>query len=438
MRHVIIGASAAGISAAEAIRRLDSECEIVMVSDEEDLLYSRPLISYYLAGKLSAAELFYRPPDFFKKNRIETRLGARALSLATGTARVHLSTDEKLAYDRLLIATGAAAKFPQIEGIQKKGVFGFRTLRDAQAILEELAQVEQAVVLGGGLVGLKAACGLAARGIEVTVAADSPRILSQMLNDGAAAVYEDLFEEHGIHIRTRLTPVEIIGKKRVTGVRSADGTNLPCQLIVMGKGVEANLELAHETEIECEHGILVDEHCRTNVENVYAAGDVAQTLDLVRGEKWTNALWPCAVEAGRIAGQNMAGERATYQGSMGMNSVQFLDLPVISAGLAGLREKNYDEEIVQKPSRWVYKRLLLKARRVVGFLLVGEIEQAGLIRLLMSKQVNVGAMKDEILEKSFGFAKVLPFVLDQPDTFFEPEYRELRETLQVALASKGG
>jgi NAD(P)H-nitrite reductase large subunit len=438
MRHVIIGASAAGISAAEAIRKLDSKCEIMMVSDEKDLLYSRPLISYYLAGKLSAEELFYRTPDFFKENRIETRLGVRALGLATGRAKVHLSNDEKPAYDALLIATGAMAKFPKIEGIEKKGIFAFRTLQDAQAIYRGLGPVQQAVVLGGGLVGLKAACGLAAHGIDVTIAADSPRVLSQMLNDGAAAVYEELFEERGIHIRTRLTPVEVLGKQRVTGVRFVDGTKLPCQLVVLGKGVEANLELAHETEIECEHGILVDEHCRTSVENVYAAGDVAQTSDVVRGEKWTNALWPCAVEQGRIAGQNMAGESAIYQGSMGMNSVQFLDLPVISAGLAGLREKNYDEEIVEKPSRFVYKRLLLKAGKIVGFALVGEVEQAGLIRLLMSKQVDVSAIKDEILEKSFSFAKVLPFVLDQPGKFSEPEYRELRETMEVALASKGG
>jgi NAD(P)H-nitrite reductase large subunit len=438
MRYVIIGVSAAGISAAETIRKHDSKCEIVMVSEEESPLYSRPLISYYLAGKLSEADLAYRARDFFEKNHIQRRLGVLVVGLDPRTDSVHLSTGETLGYDRLLVATGAAPKLPEIEGIQKPDVFGFRTLQDAQGILNRLPHVQKAVVLGGGLVGLKAACGLAARGVEVIVAADSPRILSQMMNDEAAAVYEDLFEDRGIHIRTRMTPVEVLGQQRVTGVRFADGTELRCQLVVIGKGVEASMELINGTEIECDHGILVDEHCRTNVENIYAAGDVAQTMDVVRGEKWTNALWPCAVEQGRIAGLNMVGQEVVYQGSMGMNSVQFLDLPVISAGLVGLREKNYDEEIVQRPSRWVYKRLLLKARRVVGFVLVGEVEQAGLIRLLMSKQVDASAIKDDVLEKGFNFARVLNLVLKQPEKFTEPEYQELRETMETVLASKGG
>ncbi|OGF54457.1 MAG: hypothetical protein A2Z21_00420 [Candidatus Fraserbacteria bacterium RBG_16_55_9] len=434
MRHVIIGASAAGITAAETIRKLDSACAIVMISDEENPLYSRPLISYYLAGELSEADLSYRPPNFFESNQIDTRLGVRVVRLDTRVARILLSTGKSLTYDKLLITTGAAPKFPPIDGIQKKGVFGFRTLKDAQGILRELPHVRQAVVLGGGLVGLKAACGLAARqGVEVTVAADSPRILSQMMSEGAATVYEDLFEERGIHVRTRVTAQEILGGECVEGVRFADGTRLDCQLIVMGKGVEANLELIEGTDIQYEHGILVNERCCTNIENIYAAGDVAQTMDVVRGEKWTNALWPCAVEQGRIAGSNMTGQVMRYQGSMAMNSVQFLDLPVISAGLAGLREKNYEEEIIQRPSRWVYRRVLLTEGRIVGFVLVGEIERAGLIRLLMSKRVDVSTLKDSLFDRNFNFAKVLPLVLDQPERFSEPEYQELRDAIQVAL-----
>jgi len=436
MRHVIIGASAAGVSAAENIRKVDPRCEIVMISDEKSPLYSRPLISYYLAGKLSQEDLFYRTPDFFQENRIEPRLGVQAAEIDTRVGKVHLSTGEKLAYDTLLLATGAAPKRPDIAGIEKHGVFGFRTLADVQAILHELPRVQQAVVLGGGLVGLKAACGLAARHIDVTVAADSPRILSQMMNDGAALVFEDRFEEQGIHIRTRTTPIEITGHEHVTGVRFADGVRLECQLVVLGKGVEANVELLDGTGIACDRGVLVNEHCRTNLDNIYAAGDVAQTMDIVRGERWTNALWPCAVEQGRIAGLNMAGQGARYQGSMGMNSVQFLDLPVISAGLVGLREKNYDEEIVVKPSRWAYKRVLFKEGRIVGFVLVGDIEQAGLIRLLMSRGVDASELKGDILEKNFTFAKILPLVLGQPQRFPEPEYQELREAIHVALHPK--
>jgi NAD(P)H-nitrite reductase large subunit len=178
LKNIIIGSSAAGISAAETLRREDPTCEIIMISDEPNPLYSRPLISYYLAGELPEERIYYRPPDFYERNRIEAHLGRRAVRVEPRANRVILDNGEELEYDNLLLANGASPTFPEIEGLDKAGVFGFRRLSDAKEMLAMLPQVKQAVVLGGGLVGLKAAVGLKARGVDVTVAVGSPHLLS--------------------------------------------------------------------------------------------------------------------------------------------------------------------------------------------------------------------------------------------------------------------
>ncbi len=430
MKNIIIGSSAAGINAAETLRRADPTCEIIMISDEPNPLYSRPLISYLLAGELPEEKIYYRPPDFYERNRIEAHLGRRAVRVEPKANRVILDNGEELEYDNLLLANGASPVFPQIEGLEKEGVFGFRTLKDAKEMLAMLPQVKEAVVLGGGLVGLKAAVGLKARGVDVTVAVKSPHLLSQMVDAGASEIYRELLEEHGIKVATGMEPAEILGGSRVEGVRMESGEELPAQLVVMGKGVRANLDLIKGTEVRYDYGVLIDEHCRTNVMNIYAAGDVAQSYDLVREEYWTNQIWPCAVEQGRVAALNMAGKEAVYRGSMGMNSVQFLELPVISAGLAGLRERDFDEELISKPSPRVYRRLVLRGERLVGFVLVGDIEGAGIIRSLVAKGVSVKGLKDRLLSPTFGFSELIPLIEGRSEQFPEREYQELMETIR--------
>ncbi|MFQ6090220.1 MAG: NAD(P)/FAD-dependent oxidoreductase, partial [Candidatus Bipolaricaulia bacterium] len=368
--------------------------------------------------------------DFYELNQFEARLGRLAVKLEPTTNRVMLDDGEVVEYDNLLLATGASPLFPEIEGAELRGVFGFRRLQDAKEMLEMLPQVEQAVVLGGGLVGLKAAVGLKARGVEVTVAVGSPHLLSQMVDAGASEIYRELLEEHGIKVATGMRPAKILGDGQVRGVRMESGEELPAQLVVVGKGVQANLDLVEGTEIRSDYGVLIDEHCRTNVKNVYAAGDVAQSYDVVREEHWANAIWPCAVEQGRIAALSMAGREAVYQGSMGMNSIQFFDLPVISAGLAGLRERDFDEEIIKRPRKEIYKRLVLKGDRVVGFVLVGDVENAGIIRSLIAKGASVEGIKDRLLREAFGFAELMPLIERESGRFVGREYRELIGTMK--------
>lgn len=437
-RYLIIGASAAGTSAAETLRRYAPDAQVTVVSDEK-ITYSKPLLSYYLAGKLGEEQLFFRAPDFYERSGIE-RIHARAVGLLPEKNTVELSDGQKLQYDKLLVATGAAPRFPHIEGIRRDEVFGLRKLEDAHGILARLPKTRRAVVLGGGLVGLKAAAALKEHGVAVTVLIDSPHALSQMLDESSARIFERIFEQNGVTIRTRAKPVAVLGTKQIEGVQIASGEVFPCELVVVGKGVDPNLELLEGTQIRKEYGVLVDDYLRTSVENIYAAGDVAQARDVVRGEPWINALWPCAVEQGRIAALNMLGRATRYRGSMRMNSVQFFGVPVISAGLAvltpgplGGRPGEHDETLESQPAPGIYRKIFLKDETIVGFVLVGDvpIEAAGVLRILMERRVNVASIKEELLELGPELGRLLPLIAANRERFVEREFQELVQTVGV-------
>jgi len=405
MRYVIVGASAAGVSAAETLRQRNPAADIVVISDER-LVYSRPLLSYYLAGHLTEEALLYRPRDFFERLGISLVLDrARALDLAN--CRVEIEHGSPVPYDKLLLATGASARFPRAEGIKKDGVFGLRHLSDVEGILPRLAEVKRAVVLGAGLVGLKAAAGLRERGVEVTMLVSSRHVLSQMLDASSAQVFQELFEQHGVPTITGVKPTAILGKDRIEGVETASGGVYPCQLVMVGKGVDPNLELTGGTPVKVEYGVLVDQYLATTVENVYAA-------------------------------LNMLGEKVPYRGSTRMNSVQFFGLPVISAGLAvltpgplGGRSGEHDSTLEDRPSANVYWKIFLKDDTIVGFVVMGDIERAGLLKILMEKRVNVSAIRDDLLGRRLDLGFLLPFIAENRERFAEPEMQELVETVGV-------
>ncbi len=436
MRHVIIGASAAGVSAVESLLQYGDHSEVAVISDES-LVYSRPLLSYYLAGKLNEEEILYRSRQFFNQPGLETYL-ERAASLDLDGKKVVLESGRAVPYDRLVIATGASPRFPRAAGITKPGVFGLRRIEDVQGMLSRVAGVRQAVVLGAGLVGLKAAAGLRKHGIDVTVLVGSKQVLSQMLDASSAAVFQEIFEKHGVRFVMGVKPVSVLGELEIEGVQINTGEVFPCQMVVAGKGVDPNLRIVENTPIEVDYGIVVDEHCQTNIEGVYGAGDVVQAMDVVRGESWINALWPCAVEQGRIAALNMLGERTDYKGSMRMNSVQFFDLPVISAGLAvltpgplGARSGEHDEVVEERPSELVYRKVFLKDNTIVGFVAIGEFATSGLLRVLMEKKVDISPIRDRLLSPHLNLGSLLPYIAERRDRFPESEFQELVESVGV-------
>lgn len=425
MRYLIIGNSAAGLNGAEAVRLRDRKSQVTIVSAENYPAYSRCLIPYFMEGKVSEEDMLYRPKDYYEANGFEVMLGRRVVSVQPAEKSAALDNGEKLSYDKLLIATGGSPEIPNTPGMDKDGVFGFRTTMDLQGIVRVAKTADAAVVLGGGCVGLMAACGLHSMGLKVTVVIRSPHLLSQVADAEAGEIFRRRFEENGVSVVTGSDVVEVLGDPKVEGARLEDGREVRCQIIVVGKGVSSNIDLVKDTDIRTHWGILVDDELRTSVPDIYAAGDVAETMDVVTGSQTVNAIWPAAAEQGRIAGANMAGEHQRYAGSMRMNSAEFFGLPLISTGLVKPRTpEDYEIHTRHLAAKNVFRKVVLRDNVVVGAVLVGEIENAGVYAALMRKKVDVSSVKDRLLNSSFGFGDVLPLVAEQEDKFLEPEYRE--------------
>lgn len=425
MQYVIIGGSAAGINAIEAIRSIDTKKKITLISDEEHSLYSRCLITYYLAGAISEEKLRYRPEDFFKRHKVEAILGATVEKVIAENKKIKLSNQKIISFDKLLIATGASPKMLDIPGRDKQGIFGIRTIKDILGIKGLLDRVKSVAVLGGGLIGLRTAYALNACGKEVKVVIKSNRVLSQMLDEGAAALVQKRIEEEGIQVMTALAAKEILGGKNVEGIALDNGDRLDCQLVIVGKGVSPNIDLVDPKGIKLDGGILVNDYLETSAPDIYAAGDCAQSKDLLTSESTINALWPCAAEQGKIAGLNMAGKKEKYKGSMAMNSVEFFGLPTISLGIARPRGEGYEILVKEVKNKNQYRKVVLKDNRIVGVILVNNIDKAGIFGSLMQRGVDISSIRSWLLEDNFNFAKILPLIRENKARFWEREYSRM-------------
>ncbi len=412
--YLIIGNSAAGISAIEAIRAQDKASKITLVGDEDYPAYCRCLISYYLAGDVKESAILYRPENFYKENNIELMLNKKVNRVDPKKNRVICEDKTQLNYDTLLVATGAHARIPEIKGIKKKGIFGLRTLKDAKDIQELLLISPSVCVIGGGLVGLKAAYALKKRKIDVKVVIKSKQVLSQMLDADSASMVQKRLEENGIDMLMGQDVTEIIGEGEIRAVKLDSGKAFECSLIVVGRGVQANSDLVKDTEVKVNNGICVDNHMQTSVPNIFSAGDVCESFDVALGKPSMNTLWTIAVEQGKAAGANMAGASVNYDGSLAMNTTDFFGLPVLSLGKHNITEQDLgcEELVIADAKRSVYKKIILKDKFVVGSVLVGNIKNGGVLLRLIKEKIDVSGFKDRLLHEDFGYPDIADLVSD--------------------------
>jgi NAD(P)H-nitrite reductase large subunit len=414
MRIVIIGNSAAGTAAIEAIRQHDRESSIVQLSDETFPLYSRCLLAYYIAGAIPQALLLYREKNFHETRNVTLQSGPgfRAVKLDTGKQKVECENGTAIDYDRLLICTGSSAKLPPSVPGETEGIHVLRNFADAEKIREQLPGVRNAVVLGAGLIGIKAATALNASGIQTTIIARSNRVLSQMVDLGAAHIVTRQLEEKRIEVLlgTDVSEVLRIGNKLV-GVKTVEGPTLECQLLVAAKGVSPNTVLTDSTAIEKRSGIVTDSSMRTNLENVFAAGDVAEAFDIVLDDHTVNALWTCAVEQGRVAGLNIAGRITPYNGAIGMNSLNVCNISLISFGITAPDDPSRFRIMVSHhPEKNTYRKIVIGSdSRIKGIILVGKIENAGVLLSLIQRRIDVSLFEEELLADRFNFGTLLKY-----------------------------
>lgn len=301
MRALIIGNSATAVGAVEAMRQYDQGIEIVIVSEEPHGIYSRPLLSHYLGGEIDSGRLAYRHADFYTKHNVQAILSSRVEAIEPEAHRVRIASGEVYAYDRLLIATGGVPIVPPTPGIDTGGVYTFTRLDDVQGIVEYMAAhpVEHAVVVGGGMIGIKATDALMKRKVGVTMIELAPRILSAAMDEAGSRMVTQLFESGGVEVLTGNTITNVQSTDgRISAVELRDGRVVACQLLIFGIGVRPNSDLARAAGITVNRGVVVDEHMCTSAPDVYAAGDVAEAYDLVVDMNRTVAIWPNAYRQG--------------------------------------------------------------------------------------------------------------------------------------------
>ncbi|NLI90631.1 MAG: NAD(P)/FAD-dependent oxidoreductase [Peptococcaceae bacterium] len=390
MRHVIIGNSAAGIFAAEEIRRLKPEDKIIILSDEKEPAYSRCLTSYYIAGKVEEENMRIRTKNFYHDLNIEFYPGEKVMEADVSKMFLKTSSGKVIDYDRLLVASGARAVQPDLDGGEGTGVFTLRTLSDARGIVERCKKTDRAVVAGGGLVSLKATYGLMARGLKVTVVIASGQILSQVLDDKAAGLIQKHLEKHHVEFIFGHEVMQVIldEEHSCQGVKLDDGTELSCGLVVIGKGVIPNTDFLNKDEVEIGQGIKVDQNLKTSADGVYAAGDVAESFDFFNAKSALYAIWPNATAQGQIAGSNMAGEKMVYEGALSMNSMNFFGLNAICAGESRARGSGFDISFEYDPQNNYYRKFVFHQELLAGYILVGNVARAGILTGMIGQKIS--------------------------------------------------
>lgn len=407
MRYVIIGNSAAGLSAAETIRNNDTTGEITIISDESCPAYSRCLSTYHLGGRLPREQLFIKNQDYYKKNSFSLKYGL-VTGVKTKENQLDLSTGEKIFYDRLLIASGGEPVIPEIPGVEGEGIYPLRTIADLDGIVCTLDRVKEAVILGDGLVSITTAQALLQRGVKVSVAGIAGYILAQFLDAASAAMLEAKLKDSGVNLELKNSISEVLldSNRQVRGVRLSDGRELPAQLLIIAVGVRPRISFLSGSGIVCDHGILADNHLETSVPGVFAAGDAVQAADLLRGKPLINPLWPNAVEQGGIAGANMCGMKKVYPGSCNMNSVNIAGISVIAAGITTPADSVCEEYVDDRKAYNIYNKLVFRDDRLIGFLLSGNTSNAGILLSLLKEQNPLGAKKAELLAGRNYYAKL--------------------------------
>lgn len=405
MSFVIIGNSTAAVGAIEGIRKYDAATPITVVSDEPYHTYSRPLISYYLGGKVTEENMAYRPKDFYRKNNVNAILGVKAKSVDFKEKSVLLENGEKLEYSKLLLATGGKPFIPPMGGLGKKGIFNFIKMDDVKALEKVAVRGSKAVVVGASFSGLKAVEALIRHGVNVTVVDIMSRIMPRVLDVTAAGIAVKTLESHNVRVLLNNTVETILGDDKATGVLLKDGSRIFCDFVILAIGVRCNTDLVKDTGIKINRGIVVDDRMQTSIPEVYAAGDVAEGYNFIEEKMMEIAIIPNAYYQGETAGANMAGGSKTYNEGFIMNSMPLMDLPIISAGVSEDRE---GMEIITKyiPEKDTYKKFYISGNRLAGYLLINEVDRAGIYTDMVRNKSDITAFRSSLGAEDFGFIKL--------------------------------
>lgn len=400
MKHyVIIGNGVAAAAAIEGIRSKDAEGTVTVVSKEKYPVYCRPLISYLLEGKTDLVRMQYRDPDFYKNNKADVLYGVTAEKLEAG--KVRLDNGSTLSFDECIIATGSDPFVPPFKGLDTvEDKYTFQTLDDALAIQKAIKKDSRVFIVGAGLIGLKCAEGLTGRVGSITVCDLADRVLSSILDAPTAAIVQKHLEKNGM--RFLLADSASQFEKSPDGAYTAlmsSGKTVDFDILVLAVGVRAGTSLVKEAGGKVERGIVIDQACRTSLDHVYAAGDCTQTMELTQGTGKVLAILPNAYLEGYTAGVNAAcpdagSPEAVFDNAIAMNSIGFMGLHIMSAGSAPEGCDVYEEK---DENHW--KKLFTKDGYLTGFMLVGDIDRAGIYTNMIRSRIPLSQVDFDSMKK---------------------------------------
>lgn len=375
---LILGNGAAGLSAAEAIRERNSTCSVVMATDEEYLPYSRPMLTKSMLGEKKEEELLLHPASWYEENRILNLTGKKAERIDIREKEVCFADKIRLKYDKCIYALGSECFIPPIPGHDKPEVAAVRRISDVKKISALLPDVKEAVVIGGGVLGLEAAWELKKSGLAVTVLELAPQLMGRQLDSEGGAFLKALIEKKGIEVKLNVKIEEIEGKEHVTGVRLGDGSKVDGQLVIISAGVRANSLLAKEAGAETDRAVVVNEHMETAIPDLYACGDCAQY------EGVNYAIWPEAVEMGKVAGANAAGEKISYHEVAAALTFNGMDTSLFAVGDVGKdANKTYEVKREADEIKGVYRAVYEVEGRLCGAVLIGDTsDMSGVLQKL--------------------------------------------------------
>lgn len=390
MKYVIIGNSAAAIGTIQGIRQIDKTGQIVVISDEKYHTYSRPLISYWLKGDVTEENMRYRDEDFYEKNDVDTLFETRVTKINSDKKTVTIKNGNEISYDKLMVATGSKPFVPPMEGLDKvKNKFTFMKLDDAKAVKETAAEGSKVLIVGAGLIGLKAAEALEHYGADMTVIDLADRILPSILDEEASAIMQKHIESKGVKFILGTSVKEFSESSALL----TNGETVQFDMVILAVGVRPNTELIAEAGGKVNRGIVTDQKQAVHgLKDIYAAGDCTESLDITTGQQKILALLPNAFLQGEAAGQNMAGKETYYLNAMPMNAIGFFGLHIITAG-------SYDgEAYTYTDGSENYKKLVTKDNELKGFILMGDVKRAGIYTYMIKWHMPIDECDFELLK----------------------------------------
>lgn len=388
MNYVIIGNSAAAVGTIAGIREIDSSGKITVISDEKYHTYSRPLISYWLEGRVSDKNIYYRDPDFYEKNGVETILGKKAVKIDTANKSVVLEDGLAVPYDKLMIATGSKPFVPPMNGLDKTYYHTFMSFDSVKAIRSELKSGMKVLIIGAGLIGLKAAEALAAHNVQITVVDMADRVLPAVLDTRAAGKMQKHLENQGLRFILGTSADEFTEHS----ARLKNGVKVDFDMLIVAVGVRPNTELVADAGGTVERGIITDVTQKTSLDDIYAAGDCTVSHDISSDSDKILALLPNAYLQGEVAGKNMAGRETKYANAIPMNAGGILGLHIISAG-------SYDGEEYVEETGNTYKKLVIRDNKLVGYILMGDVRRAGIYTGIIKEGLDLSEVDMDLLKE---------------------------------------